>query len=224
MSEKSNIITIDGPSGAGKGTIARIVARRLGCSYLDTGSMYRAVAFAIKKAGIDINDCNQVGTLLGSTEITISSNTSGKPEIYLNGELVGSELRTPEITNLASAVAKIKKVRDFLISKQKEIAQQGRIVVEGRDMGTYVFPDAGHKFYLDATLEERTRRRHSQLETQGLFTSAEKVKNELIARDRQDMERDESPLHPASNAVIIDTTELTISEVIDLIINVVIKR
>lgn len=224
MSEEKNIITIDGPSGAGKGTIARIVARRLGYSYLDTGSMYRAVAFAIKKAGIDINDCSQLCALLGSTEININSNTSGKPEIYLNGELVSSELRTPEITNLASTVAKIKKVRDFLIRKQKEIARKGRIVVEGRDMGTYVFPDAGNKFYLDATLEERTRRRHSQLETQGFFTSAEKVKNELVARDRQDMERGESPLHPASNAVIIDTTELTISEVVDLIINVVIKR
>lgn len=224
MKEWQNIITIDGPSGAGKGTIASIVSRKLGYSYLDTGAMYRAVALAVKRSGTDINDKEQLRALLGSTEIEIATNNNGETEIYLNGEIVNTQLRSTEVTNLSSDIARIRMVRDFLVKKQKEIAKRGEIVVEGRDMGTYVFPEAKYKFYLDASLTERARRRHSQLEDQGNSVSLEKVKNDLIARDKQDMEREESPLHPASNAVIIDTTELTISEVVDLIVNVVVKR
>lgn len=224
MKEWQNIITIDGPSGAGKGTIASIVSRKLGYSYLDTGAMYRAVALAVKRSGTDINDKEQLRALLGSTEIEIATNNNGETDIYLNGEIVNTQLRSTEVTNLSSDIARIGMVRDFLVKKQKEIAKRGEIVVEGRDMGTYVFPEAKYKFYLDASLTERARRRHSQLEDQGNSVSLGKVKNNLIARDKQDMEREESPLHPASNAVIIDTTELTISEVVDLIVNVVVKR
>lgn len=223
MSSK-DIITIDGPSGAGKGTIARIVAKKLGYSYLDTGSMYRAAALVVRKSETDINDNCNIAELLQKTEINIVTDKDGQSEVYINGEPTGQALRTPDITNLASEIAKSGEVRKYLVEKQKAIAGKGKFVVEGRDMGTYVFPGAKYKFYLDATLEERARRRHSQLESQGIVTTVEKVKKELLARDRQDMERVESPLHPAPNAVIIDTTELTISEVVDLIISVVLKR
>lgn len=224
MKENNKIITIDGPSGAGKGTIARIVSRKLGYQYLDTGSMYRAVALAVERSGINIYDAKQLKALLDSTEIEIGDGADGETAIYLNGEVVNTQLRSSEVTKLSSGIARIKMVRDFLVKKQKEITAKGEIVVEGRDMGTYVFPEAKYKFYLDASLSERARRRHSQLQQQGMSVSLEKVKNDLVARDTQDMQREESPLHPAPNAVIIDTTELTISEVVELIVNVVVKR
>lgn len=224
MEKSCNIITIDGPSGAGKGTVANKVAARLGYSYLDTGSMYRTVALAVKKAGIDINNGQQLNSVLRDCDIRLINRGNGQPGIILNGEDVTSDIRTSDITTLSSSIARIKTVRDFLVKKQKEIAQKGDIVVEGRDMGTYVFPHAKYKFYLDASVEVRAIRRHKQLEMQGVSPGLEQVKSELIERDRQDMERDESPLHPASNAVIIDTTELTISEVVDLIVSEVIKR
>lgn len=224
MKNSRNIITIDGPSGAGKGTVASKVAIKLGYSYLDTGSMYRTVALAVKKAGIDINNARQLDSVLGNCDIRLGNGGNEQRGILLNGEDVTTEIRSSDITSLSSSIARIKAVRDFLVKKQKDIAQKGEIVVEGRDMGTYVFPHAKYKFYLDASVEERAKRRHKQLEMQGVSIDLEEVKSELAERDKQDMERDESPLHPASNAVIIDTTELTISEVVDLIVSEVIKR
>ena len=212
------IITIDGPSGVGKSTVSKSVAWKLGFTYLDTGAMYRAVALQVKRGSIDPGDEKRLKLLLDNTEIRLVRNNNGELVILLNNEDVTGLIRTPEVSRLSSDVATKRAVRVKLVELQQGIGKTGNIVAEGRDMGTYVFPDAAFKFYLDASLEERARRRWKQLEESGGGGDMESVKNEIINRDAQDMERPESPLHPAVNAVIIDTTNLTSDEVTDRII------
>ena len=212
------IITIDGPSGVGKSTVSKSVARKLGFTYLDTGAMYRAVALQVKRESVDPGDEKKLKSLLDNTEIRLVRNNNGELVILLNNEDVTGLIRTPEVSKLSSDVATKRAVRVKLVELQQEIGKSGNIVAEGRDMGTYVFPDAAFKFYLDASLDERARRRWKQLEESGGGGDIESVKNEIIKRDAQDMERSESPLHPAVNAVIIDTTNLTSDEVTDRII------
>ena len=212
------IITIDGPSGVGKSTVSKSVARKLGFTYLDTGAMYRAVALQVKRESVDPGDEKRLKSLLDNTEIRLVRNNNGELVILLNNEDVTALIRTPEVSKLSSDVATKRAVRVKLVELQQEIGKTGNIVAEGRDMGTYVFPDAAFKFYLDASLGERARRRWKQLEETGGGGDIESVKNEIIKRDAQDMERSESPLHPAVNAVIIDTTNLTSDEVTDRII------
>jgi cytidylate kinase len=212
------IITIDGPSGVGKSTVSKSVARKLGFTYLDTGAMYRAVALQVKRESVDPGDEKRLKSLLDNTEIRLVRNNNGELVILLNNEDVTGLIRTPEVSKLSSDVATKRAVRVKLVELQQEIGKTGNIVAEGRDMGTYVFPDAAFKFYLDASLDERAKRRWRQLEESGGGGDIESVKNEIIKRDAQDMERSESPLHPAVNAVIIDTTNLTSDEVTDRII------
>ena len=215
------IITIDGPSGVGKSTVSKTVAQKLGLMYLDTGAMYRAVALQVKRSGVDIDNEHELEQLLNRAEISIKTNQNNNPVFLLNKEDITDKIRTPEISRLSSAVATKKAVRKKLVELQKKIGRRGDIVAEGRDMGTYVFPDADHKFYLDASVDERVRRRWKQLRLAGRDMSFDEVKKEQEIRDRQDMERSESPLHPALNAVIIDTTNLLADEVINKIIKVV---
>ncbi|MEW6145670.1 MAG: (d)CMP kinase [Thermodesulfobacteriota bacterium] len=212
------IITIDGPSGVGKSTVSKSVARRLGFTYLDTGAMYRAVALRVKRDSIDIDDEKGFESLLNNTEIGFARNENGELVIMLNKEDVTDQIRTPEVSKLSSDVATKRAVRIKLVHLQREMGKTGNIVAEGRDMGTYVFPDAPFKFYLDASLEVRARRRWNQLAQSGSVADIESVKNEIIRRDAQDMERSESPLRPAVNAVIIDTANLSPDEVTDRII------
>lgn len=212
------IITIDGPSGVGKSTVSKSVARKLGFTYLDTGAMYRAVALRVKRDSIDINDDKGLESLLNHTEIGFGRKENGDLVIMLNNEDVTDKIRTPEVSRLSSDVATKRTVRIKLVHLQQEMGKTGNMVAEGRDMGTYVFPDAAFKFYLDASLDERARRRREQLSQSGDDADIESVKNEIIKRDAQDMERSESPLHPAINAVIIDTTNLSSDEVTDRII------
>ncbi|MCI0482330.1 MAG: (d)CMP kinase [Candidatus Dadabacteria bacterium] len=212
------IITIDGPSGVGKSTVSKSVARILGFTYLDTGAMYRAVALRIKRDSIDIDDDKSLESLLNHTEIGFGRKENGDLVIMLNSEDVTDKIRTPEVSRLSSDVATKRAVRIKLVNLQREMGKSGNMVAEGRDMGTYVFPDAAFKFYLDASLDERARRRREQLSQLGGDADIESVKNEIIKRDAQDMERSESPLHPAINAVIIDTTSLSSDEVTDRII------
>lgn len=207
----NNIITIDGPAGSGKGTVARLIAKEIKYSYLDTGAMYRTIALAFKENGVDINNVDQLESLLNEIDLSIEFEDEEGITTYLNGEDVTSRIRTPEISILSSDIAKIKTVRSFLVNLQRKICSGQKIVVEGRDMGTVVFPEAKYKFYLDALPEERARRRLLQLNNNLTY---EMVLDEIKKRDKQDMEREESPLHPAPNAVIIDTTELTPSEVV----------
>jgi cytidylate kinase len=216
--KRGKIITIDGPSGAGKGTVARALAKRLGLIYLDTGAMYRAVALHANRKGTDLNNEKELTNLLFDVHISLQSDSNSDLRVILNEEDITEEIRTSEISRLSSYIATKKIVRDVLKRMQKRIGKGGNIVAEGRDMGTYVFPDADFKFYLDATPDERARRRWLQLKDVGIDEGMDKVRAEMEERDKQDMERSEAPLHPALNAVIIDTTNLTVEEVVDKII------
>ena len=214
----NGIITIDGPSGVGKSTVAKSVANNLGLMYLDTGAMYRAVALQVKRKPINIDNEKDLLSLLKTTNIRIVNNKNNALKIILNGEDITDEIRSPEISRISSDVATKGPVRKKLVELQREIGLNGNIVVEGRDMGTYVFPDADIKFYLDATLEERAIRRKKQLMENNIDRDLENMIKEIELRDKQDKERLESPLHPAPNAVIIDTTNLNTDEVINRII------
>lgn len=216
--EKDLIITIDGPSGVGKSTVAKSVAKYLGLTYLDTGAMYRAIALQVKRNPLNINNDEELSSLLANTNIKFVNNEDNVLIIFLNNEDITDKIRSPEISRLSSDVATKNLVRKKLVEIQKEIGLNGNIVVEGRDMGTYVFPDAKFKFYLDATIEERAKRRNNQLTQSGNNIGADNMIKEIELRDKQDKERLESPLHPAPNAVIIDTTNLIADEVINRII------
>ena len=221
MTENNLIITIDGPSGVGKSSVAKSVAKILGLTYLDTGAMYRAVALLVSRNRIDINNEQNLSDILNSTNIKFEQIGHENYSLMLNNEDVSRLIRTPEISALASDVATKKTVRTKLVELQQQIGCTGNIVADGRDMGTYVFPDADYKFYLDATVPERVKRRWKQLLELGHRVDIEEVKKEIETRDIQDRGRSESPLHPALNAVIIDTTYISANEVINRIINIV---
>ena len=219
--QKGLIITIDGPSGVGKSTVAKSIANILDFLYLDTGSMYRVVALQLKRHPINLDDDSELQSLLINTNIEFIKGSDNALAIRLNGEDVTNEIRSPEISRISSDVATKSLVRKKLVDLQRDIGSQGNIVVEGRDMGTYVFPDANFKFYLDASLDERAQRRRKQLTENGIEIDTKKLLKDIELRDKQDKERSESPLHPATNAVIIDTTNLNTDEVIERIITAV---
>ena len=216
--KKRIVIAIDGPSSAGKGTVAKIVAEKLGFAYLDTGAMYRCVALALKNNKVDLDDENKISEILSRTKIKLLSDSSSNLIVELNGKDVSKEIRTPEISKLSSDIATKKSVRSYLLGLQREFAKNTNIVAEGRDMGTLVFPDADIKFYIDASVEVRTNRRFLQLEQAGIKTNIKKLRKDIENRDNQDKNREIAPLHPAINAVIIDTTNLEIDQVVDIIL------
>lgn len=207
-----SVITIDGPAGAGKSTIARELARRLGWLYLDTGAMYRAVALAVKEAGIAPED---EAAVCGLCERIRVGFTDGR--VTLNGVDVSSRIRTPEIDALSSVVSRIPCVRRHLSRLQMEIGSEGDVIAEGRDMGTVVFPQARHKFFLIASLEVRAARRKRQLDEAGYDVKYGEVLSLMESRDKADSRRDLSPLQAAADAVLIDTSDLTPGEIVDLI-------
>ncbi len=215
--EKGRIITIDGPSGVGKSTVAKSVAKNLALMYLDTGAMYRAIALEVKKHSLSLDNDDELLSLLSNTDIEFVKDNNVL-SIRLNGEDITNEIRSPEISKISSDVATKSIVREKLVEIQRRIGLAGNIVVEGRDMGTYVFPEANFKFYLEASLDERAIRRRKQLLEAGIELDMNKLIKDIESRDKQDMERSESPLHPAPNAVIIDTTNLNTDEVINRII------
>ena len=217
--ENKIIITIDGPSGVGKSTVAKSVAKKLGLTYLDTGAMYRAIALQVKRNSIDLDNKNELALLLSDTDINIESSVDNVFKVILNNKDITDKIRSPEISRISSDVATKQLVRKKLVDLQREVGLRGNIVVEGRDMGTYVLPDAEYKFYLEATLKERAYRRRKELLENGLNMDMDQVINDMESRDKQDKERSESPLHPAPNAVIIDTTNLNTDEVINRIIS-----
>ena len=216
--DKGLIITIDGPTGVGKSTVAKSVAINLGLMYLDTGAMYRTVALQVKRHTLDLGNANELQSLLDNTHIEFVKDSSNALGIRLNGEDITREIRSPEISKISSDVATKSIVRKKLVEMQRNVGSIGNIVVEGRDMGTYVFPDADFKFYLEASLGERAIRRKKQLMENGIEMDINKLIKDIESRDKQDKERSESPLHPAPNAVIIDTTNLNTDEVIERII------
>ena len=213
------VITIDGPSGVGKSTISRRVAAHFGFTYLDTGAMYRAVAWYLLKHGIDIEDVAAVESILDQITITLlpAEKEDDDVGVLVNGVNISEQIRTPDISMVASTVSALEAVRTKLTALQRHLGSQGGVVAEGRDTGTVVFPGATNKFYLDATPEARSARRAQQLRERGTPVNEEQLLEMTIARDRQDRERQIAPLKRAEDAVLIDTTELDVEQVFDAI-------
>jgi cytidylate kinase len=209
----ARLVTIDGPSGAGKSTISRLLAERLGYTYLDTGAMYRAIGLKIERTGTDCGDLHALAQLLDSVDLQLMAD-NGETRVILDREDVSEAIRTPEMSMAASRVSALPPVRAKLTFLQREIGRRGRVVAEGRDMGTVVFPEAAWKFFLDATPEERARRRILQLKEQGQTVDEQETLTQIIERDRADSSRALAPLKPAPDAVIIDSSQMTIDEVV----------
>jgi cytidylate kinase len=219
MRKKKIIITIDGPAGAGKTTVAKAVAKRLGFLYLDTGAMYRAMTLKALKARITAEEKERLVEMVNETILIVKKDEKKGMRIWTDGQEVTDKIRTEEVTNNIWWVCKVKEVRNKAKRMQKDIGSDGRIVVEGRDIGTVIFPDAPYKFYLDASIEERAKRRWLEQKNKGMETSdMEKLKQDIEKRDKSDMERELAPLKKADDAVHVDTTNLSIDGVVDKIL------
>jgi len=214
------LITIDGPSGVGKGTVARAVSYKLGFSYLDSGAMYRALALYADLKNIKEDDDLKLKKLLIDIHIQFVTNDEGEDRVFLNTDDVTEDIRSNEISQLASKFAKVELVRNVLTEMQKRLVKNKNYITEGRDMGTYVFPDADYKFYLDADPVVRAERRSLQLtQTLGMKFNPQKILEEINQRDNLDKTRKICPLHPADDAIIIDTTNLSVIDVVENITN-----
>lgn len=216
-------IAIDGPSGAGKSTVGRTLARRLGYLYIDTGAMYRAVALKAKEKALVLGDESKLSALVSSLRITFVGK-GRETAVLCNGKDVTKAIRSPEISRLASDISKKKVVREALVRKQREMGTGGGVVLEGRDIGTVVFPDAEIKFYLDADTEERGRRRFKELVEKGMQVDFNDTLEEVKKRDDNDMSRAISPLRKAEDAFFIDSTGRTVEEIVKEMVQRVIAR
>jgi len=207
------VVAIDGPSGAGKSTAARLLAERLGYLYIDTGAMFRAVALAVKMAGVSPDDEEALEAVCRSLKISFERQDGGY-RVLANGEDVSEAIRTPEISHLTSRISARKAVRDVLLHEQRRMGRAGNVVLEGRDIGSVVFPDADVKFFLSASVEERGRRRYLELKAKGEDVSLEKTIADVAERDARDEQREHAPLRMADDAVLIDSTGVSIEEVL----------
>ena len=210
-------ITIDGPAGAGKSTTARMLSQELGCIYVDSGAMYRAVAWKCQEEGISQDNPDSITAVARSLEIRfIASEAGGAQRILADNEDVTTAIRTPEISLLASAISTIPAVREVLVAKQRELGKSGCVVMEGRDIGTVVLPEAKVKVFLTASLDERARRRFIEMEQKGASgITFEEVRQDIAERDERDSTRAVSPLMPAIGAAIIESDEMTARQVVD---------
>lgn len=214
------MIAIDGPSGAGKSTLARWLARELGYMYLDTGAMYRALALKLLRRGADLTDDASMERLVESTEIELREE-AGKLAVLLDGRDVTAEIRTPEVSQMASKASALKVVRARLLELQRAVGKRGSVVAEGRDIGTVVFPQAEVKIFLDASTEERARRRFQELQVAGRSVEFEDTLRELAERDKRDSERDLAPLCQATDAVRVDSTGADAMQVAAMVLDLV---
>lgn len=218
---KKIVVAIDGPAGSGKSTIAKRLAARLGCIYIDTGAMYRAVGLMALRAGVALNDERKLESLARSAEIEFLDNGT---RVKLNGEEVTAAIRAPEVSDAASKVSAVPAVRRVLVEKQREMGARASVVMEGRDIGTVVFPNADVKVFLDAKPEVRTARRLKEWAEKGQTVQPEKVASEMDERDHRDRTRSDSPLLQAPDAIYLDTSDMTLDEVEDWILKLIRDR
>lgn len=216
-------IAIDGPAGAGKSTISKAVAKQLGFVHIDTGAMYRSVGLACLNKNIDTLNCNEIDTILPDIDISIE-NHGNNQKFFLNYVDVTTAIREPEVSVAASNVATIPAVRLKLVELQRNLAQNTDVVMDGRDIGTYVLPNADLKIFLTASVDERATRRYNELIGKNISATIEEVKSDIIYRDKNDSEREFAPLKPADDSIVLDSTDLSIEQVIDNIIKLVKER
>ena len=210
LDERRPVITIDGPAGAGKSTVARALARRLGYRLIDTGAMYRALAWSVARAGLAVEDTPDLRRHLAAVEVALDGD-----RVFVDGRDVSGEIRTPEISDLTSWLTRLAPVRERATPLQRAMAAAGGVVLEGRDTGTVVCPDAEVKFYLDASIAARARRRQAELTARGVTVDLAAVREEIVRRDRQDTTRALAPLTKAPDAVTVDTTDLEVEQVVE---------
>jgi len=215
--ENKAVLAIDGPAGCGKSTVAQMLARRLGYIYVDSGAMYRAVAFRASQAALDVErDAEEIGNLAGELSFEFQQ-VGDEQHLFVDDEDVEEAIRSVEVSNLSSPVSAIPQVREHLVAAQRQMAAQGGVIMEGRDIGTVVLPDADLKVFLTATAGERARRRWRQLQEQGIIEDYEQVLRDQLERDKRDSSRAVAPLRPAEDARELVTDELTIQQVVDVL-------
>jgi len=216
-------IAIDGPAAAGKSTVAKIVAENLAYVYIDTGAMYRALTYKALREGVSLNDEPDLISLLNDTSIELFPGESGQ-KVLIDGVEVTNEIRTAEVTNQVSYASVHEQVRKEMVNRQQMFAKNGGVVMDGRDIGTHVLPDAEVKVFLLASVDERAQRRHSENLQKGFDSDLEQLKEEIAARDKIDSEREVAPLKKADDAVVIDTTSLSIADVVEKIMGLALER
>lgn len=223
MSEQAPVLTVDGPGGAGKGTISRLIAGRLGWHLLDSGALYRLTALAASRHGVALDDELALARVAAELNVTFQVG-SDAPQVLLEGEDASGAVRTEQVGDAASRIAALPAVREALLQRQRDFRQTPGLVADGRDMGTVVFKDAPLKVFLTATAEERARRRHQQLREAGVDASLPSLLKDIQARDARDMQRSVAPLVPAEDAIELDTTHLKIPEVVDRLTELLANR
>lgn len=216
-------VAIDGPAGAGKSTLAKAAAARLGFVYVDTGAIYRTVGLAARNAGVDKADSEGIKALLTGLQVDIRYE-NGVQKMYLNGGDVTGEIRSPEISAYASYVSAIPEVRAFLMEMQRRLAREHDVIMDGRDIGTVVLPEAGLKIFLTASAEKRAMRRFQELQEKNPAITFEEVLSDMTARDAKDSQRETAPLKAAEDAVLVDTSDLSLEESVELIVNMIARQ
>lgn len=222
--QKFKVIAIDGPAGAGKSTVAKFLAKRLRYLYLDTGAMYRAVTLLAINSHVNFMDSSALLRTAQKAHIHLEKAKDGSLNVYLNKKLVNEDIRMPLVSSLVSFVAKLRPIREIMVSMQRSIGEKQNCVVEGRDIGTVVFPRAYVKFYLDASLQVRAQRRCRELQEKNIKVSLKEINDSIERRDKKDITRKFGPLKKAANAMYVDTSGLTVDEVVDKLFSIVIDR
>ena len=220
---KKIIIAIDGPAGAGKSTVAQLVGQRLNYTYIDTGAMYRAIAWKVLQDGLTVHDLAAIINIAQSIRIKLACN-EGKTQVFVNEYDVTAEIRDPSVSSIVPDIAQVAAVREAMVRLQQSMAQQGGVVMDGRDIGTHVLPNADIKIFLTASIEERAQRRWRELRDKGIAISLEDLTKDIAARDKKDCERDISPLIQATDAILLDTTDMSIEDAVMKILSICEER
>lgn len=214
---KKIVIAIDGPAGAGKSSTAKLVAQKLGYMHIDTGAMYRAITLKVLEESVPLSDGDRIAELAEKSEVRLEG-SDGANRIFLNGKDVTDRIRSAEVTKSVSTVSSIQRVREVMVREQRKIAAKGGVVLEGRDIGTVVLPDADLKVFMVADVSERARRRKKELALSGIEVDEKSLTKDIEERDHKDSTRDASPLKQAEDAVVLDTSDITIEEQVDFIV------